>query len=437
VREKVEGLAELGRDMWRSVKESWLSLIPPIAAKAIAKLLAKFVPGAGWVTPLIDMVGFLIDKGRQILQFLTTVKDAFVLVVRGGANLIDRVGERVSEVMTRALPILFAGLASIFGLGSVPRRLRRGLETVRETAQRPLKRIIEIVARPVRAVLDRIFRAITGARPLRKPVEVRSGNKTVKVWPEQDRFGRIRIVAASSPKRHLPPNDPNVKKAVKANEEFAREQQRAVSGTGGPQAAEKSAQAAERADRLQSEIDVTPSPFEDLLIPLGHEPASDPDDPSEPVPAQILDSIPTHPQDSRYPSGSRALGILVVAGFKFYLRSGETRDFESYGGRDYQNFVGDLPQIIAFGHGFQHRHNHVEGSAAAIMRFMMIHLRETNLRGVLYINLPPCQGRRDRKPGCAHVLNEMLPEGAHLTVRAKAYRTGEHLEPVVYEGIPD
>lgn len=203
IADKVEGLQDVAKETWEGVKSGWTSIIPPLAATALAKIAAKFVPGAGWVTALVDVIRFFVNQGPRILALFKTVKAGFSEALNGGRGVVNRIGGKVSETLTTALPAVFSGIAAVFGLDSIPSKIRQVLKSVRRTAQRPLIKLVNAVAKPIRKVIDRIMSGITGAKPLTPPIEVRRGEKSVKVWPEIDRLGRVQVFAASSPKQPI------------------------------------------------------------------------------------------------------------------------------------------------------------------------------------------------------------------------------------------
>lgn len=139
---------------WEKIKEHLTNLkemvlegikdfvITTIVQKAVPKLIAMFIPGAGFISAIVsiyDTVMVFVNKISQIIQVVTAFLDSIVAIA-GGA--IDAAAAKVEKILARLLSLAINFLAGFIGLGKVADKIMGVIEKVRAVVDKAIDALI-------------------------------------------------------------------------------------------------------------------------------------------------------------------------------------------------------------------------------------------------------------------------------------------------------
>jgi len=172
--------------LWNYIKEK-IGDLKTMIIDAIMDMIKSKVIDAGiqWIIGLLNPVGafikicmaiynivkFIIEKGKQIIEFVNSILDSVAEIVAG--NIVPA-AKRVEESLAKALPIAIGFLASLLGLGDLPQKVQA---------------IIDRVRKPINAAIDWVLdKAIAFAKKLgvdKLVKKVKQGAKAAKDWAKE------------------------------------------------------------------------------------------------------------------------------------------------------------------------------------------------------------------------------------------------------------
>ncbi|MBQ0930071.1 DUF4157 domain-containing protein [Ideonella sp. 4Y16] len=145
-----------------------------ITQKAIPKLVAMFIPGAGFISAIVaiyDTIMVFINRLSRIIQVVTGFLNSIAAIASGA---IGAAANRVESVLAGLLSLAISFLAGFAGLGKVADRVMQ---------------IIQRVRAPIDAALDRLVAWIVGLAK-RLMGALKAGAKRVLNWWKKKRsFG--------------------------------------------------------------------------------------------------------------------------------------------------------------------------------------------------------------------------------------------------------
>jgi len=102
-----------------------------VVKKAVPKLIAMFIPGAGFLSAIIsiyDTVMVFVEKMSKIIQVVTAFIDSIVTIAAGN---ITAAAKRVESILGGLLSLAISFLAGFLGLGKVTDKIKEVIEKVR------------------------------------------------------------------------------------------------------------------------------------------------------------------------------------------------------------------------------------------------------------------------------------------------------------------
>ncbi|ELS51354.1 eCIS core domain-containing protein [Streptomyces viridochromogenes] len=124
----LDKLLKGGITLEQIVKETWDAIVPQlpfiIGEIVITKVIAKLIPGAGWVMAVIDAIGTAIGALGEILRAMGAVLDWLKAVRRGGAGVLF--AKAVAAGIVALLELAYEALLSGIGkyVAKVGRRFK-------------------------------------------------------------------------------------------------------------------------------------------------------------------------------------------------------------------------------------------------------------------------------------------------------------------------
>ncbi|HSI12971.1 MAG TPA: DUF4157 domain-containing protein [Chthoniobacter sp.] len=117
-------------------------VVETIVKKAIPKLIAMFIPGAGFISAILsiyDTVMVFVNKLKEIVAVVTGFVNSIVDIAEGKINAAV---EKVESVLSGLLTLAINFLAGFLGLGNVAEKIKGVIEKVRGFVDKALDRLI-------------------------------------------------------------------------------------------------------------------------------------------------------------------------------------------------------------------------------------------------------------------------------------------------------
>jgi Domain of unknown function (DUF4157) len=132
-------------------------VVDTIVKKAIPKLIAMFIPGAGFISAIIsiyDTVMVFVQKISKIIQVVTGFIDSIVAIA-GGA--IGAAARRVEGILSGLLSLAISFLAGFLGLGKVTDKIMVVIEKVRTKVDKAIDTVINAILSKAKSLFARLF----------------------------------------------------------------------------------------------------------------------------------------------------------------------------------------------------------------------------------------------------------------------------------------
>jgi hypothetical protein len=116
-------------------------LIEKVIKAGIFWLIAFLNPAAAFikaVKAIIDIVQFLMERGSEIMSFVSSITDSLGAIAKGALGIV---AEKVEGSLAKALPLAISFLASLLGLGGISEKIHEVIDKVRA----PINKAIDFV----------------------------------------------------------------------------------------------------------------------------------------------------------------------------------------------------------------------------------------------------------------------------------------------------
>jgi hypothetical protein len=128
-----------------------------IVTKAIPKLIAMFIPGAGFISAIIsiyDTIMVFVQKISKIIQVVTAFIDSIVTIAAGN---ITAAANRAESILAGLLSLAISFLAGFLGLGKVTDKIMAVVQKVRATVDKAIDASIDWIVGKAKAVFAKLF----------------------------------------------------------------------------------------------------------------------------------------------------------------------------------------------------------------------------------------------------------------------------------------
>ncbi len=154
---------------WEKIKEQLSNLkdmviggitdfvVDMVVKKAIPKLIAMFIPGAGFISAILsiyDTVMVFVNKIKQIVQVVTGFVDSIVAIA-GGA--IGAAATRVETSLAGVLSLAINFLAGFAGLGKVADKVMGVINKVRAPIDKALDWLVNWIVMTAKKLFSKLF----------------------------------------------------------------------------------------------------------------------------------------------------------------------------------------------------------------------------------------------------------------------------------------
>jgi Domain of unknown function (DUF4157) len=151
IKEKITNLKDMVIDGIQSF------VIDTIVKKAIPKLIAMFIPGAGFISAIIsiyDTIKVFIEKLAKMIAVVKSFVDSIVAIAAGQ---IEGAAKRVEGALAGVLSLAISFLAGFLGLGNISSKIMGVIEKVRAAVDKALDVAIEWIVGKARAAFAGLF----------------------------------------------------------------------------------------------------------------------------------------------------------------------------------------------------------------------------------------------------------------------------------------
>jgi hypothetical protein len=146
-----------------------------VVTKAIPKLIAMFIPGAGFISALIsiyDTVMVFVQKISKIIQVVTAFINSIVAIAAGN---IGAAAAKVESILAGLLALAINFLAGFVGLGKAADKIREVINKVRDKVDKAIDTAIAWIVAKAKALFASLF-GKKGDKPpdAKAPTEVKA-----------------------------------------------------------------------------------------------------------------------------------------------------------------------------------------------------------------------------------------------------------------------
>jgi hypothetical protein len=154
---------------WEQIKEALGNLqdmviggitdfvVDAVVKKAIPKLVAMFIPGAGFISAIIsiyDTVMVFVEKISKIIQVVTGFIDSIVSIAAG---VIGAAAKRVESTLAGLLSLAISFVAGFIGLGRVADKIMGVINKVRAPIDKGLDSLINWIVTMAKKLFAKVF----------------------------------------------------------------------------------------------------------------------------------------------------------------------------------------------------------------------------------------------------------------------------------------
>ncbi|BAB52835.1 eCIS core domain-containing protein [Mesorhizobium japonicum] len=154
---------------WDKIKEQLTNLkdmvisgitdfvVDMVVKRAIPKLIAMFIPGAGFISAILsiyDTIMVFVNKISKIIQVVTGFIDSIVAIASGA---IGAAATRVENVLAGLLSLAINFLAGFAGLGKVADKVMAVIEKVRAPIDKALDWLVNWIVTAAKKLFAKVF----------------------------------------------------------------------------------------------------------------------------------------------------------------------------------------------------------------------------------------------------------------------------------------
>jgi hypothetical protein len=128
-----------------------------IVTKAVPKLIAMFIPGAGFISAIIsvyDIIKTFIEKLQKIGQVIGAFVNSIVSIAAGN---IGGAAAKVESVLGGLLSLAISFLAGFVGLGKVTSKIKEVINKVRTTVDKAIETAVNWIINKAKSLFARLF----------------------------------------------------------------------------------------------------------------------------------------------------------------------------------------------------------------------------------------------------------------------------------------
>lgn len=125
-----------------------------IVMAGITFLISMLNPASAFIKAckmIYDVIVFIIDRGKEIGEFVESIIDAAGDIARGGGGGVP---EKIEGVLAKALPLAIGFCASLLSLGGIGDKVRDIIDGVRKPIFKAMDKVIDFVVNTTRPIWE-------------------------------------------------------------------------------------------------------------------------------------------------------------------------------------------------------------------------------------------------------------------------------------------
>jgi len=146
-----------------------------VIKKAVPKLIAMFIPGAGFISAIIsiyDTIMVFVQKISKIVQVVVAFIDSIVTIAAGN---ITAAAKRVESILAGLLSLAISFLAGFLGLGKVTDKIMEVIEKVRASVDKALGKAVEWIVDKAKSLYGKAKSAVSNWWKVKKQIKTKGG----------------------------------------------------------------------------------------------------------------------------------------------------------------------------------------------------------------------------------------------------------------------
>lgn len=161
---------EVIKDKLTSLKDTIVSgiisfVVEAVVTKAVPKLIAMFIPGAGFISAIIsiwDIIKVFIEKIQKIWAVVTAFTSSIVAIAAGN---IGAAAAKVESVLGGILSLAISFFAGFVGLGKVSTKVREVINKIRAPVDKAIDTAINFIISKAKKLFASLFSGKKDAKP--------------------------------------------------------------------------------------------------------------------------------------------------------------------------------------------------------------------------------------------------------------------------------
>lgn len=174
-------------------------VVEAVVTKAVPKLIAMFIPGAGFISAIISIYDVVMVFVRKIAKIIQVVKAFIDSIVQIASGVIDAAAKKVESILAGLLSLAISFLAGFIGLGKVADKVMGVINKVRAMIDKALDALIAWVVKMGKAFLGKLKSAAGKFLEWWKLKKVVSGAGVTSTLTTEGSETATRLLVASSP----------------------------------------------------------------------------------------------------------------------------------------------------------------------------------------------------------------------------------------------
>jgi hypothetical protein len=162
-------------------------VVDTIVKKAVPKLIAMFIPGAGFISAIIsiyDTVMVFVNKIATIIQVVKGFIDSIVNIANG---VIDAAANKVETTLAKLMSLAISFLAGFLGLGGIADKIKGALDKIRAMVDKGIDSLIAWLVKMGKSLFGKVKSAISSWWKQKTTFETEDGKKaTLYFQGEED-----------------------------------------------------------------------------------------------------------------------------------------------------------------------------------------------------------------------------------------------------------
>jgi hypothetical protein len=138
-----ERIGDLKATLFAKISEY---LIPTVLIAGITWIVSLLNPASAFIKAckmIIDIVTFILDRGAQIIEFVSSVLDAVIAIAGGGSGGVPAL---IENALAKSVPVLIGALAAILGIGGIADKVKKFFQSLSKPVMKAVDWVVDKIA---------------------------------------------------------------------------------------------------------------------------------------------------------------------------------------------------------------------------------------------------------------------------------------------------